>query len=129
MKMPTSALLGLLAANLGLAIPAVSPAKSPPKCFYGRNVDNFVAVNDETVNIRVGVSDVYRLKLFGPCVGIGFVNSIALGSNPSAWICADQPAPADLFIATPSGRQRCPVTAIVPLSPAEVAALPRKQRP
>ncbi len=108
---------------------AAAGARTPPKCFYGRNVNNFVAVDDQTVNIRVGVSDVYRLKLFAPCVGIAFVQTIALGSNPSAWICADQPAPADLFIKTPTGRQRCPVTAVAPLSPADVAALPKKQRP
>ena len=119
-------------ANLALAIasiPAAPALAAPAKCFYGRNVNNFVAVNNETVNIRVGVSGVYRLKLFGPCVGIAFVQSIALGSSPSAWICADEPAPAELFIATPSGRQRCLVSAVVPLSAADIAALPKKQRP
>jgi len=129
MKLVMGASLALLASICAWSVFAAAPARTPPKCFYGRNVNNFVAVNDETVNIRVGVRDVYRLKLFGPCVGVTFVQSIALGSNPSAWICADQPAPADLFIATPSGRQRCLVSAVVPLSPADVSALPKKQRP
>jgi hypothetical protein len=81
------------------------------------------------VNIRVGVNKVYRLVLFAPCTGITFSQGIALISRPGAFICSGTANAVDIYIHTSTGRRRCPVTSITPLSAAEVAALPKKQRP
>lgn len=98
-------------------------------CFYGRDANNFVAVDNRTVNVRVGVRQVYQMKLFSPCNGISFSQSIALMSRPGSFVCPGPGLGVDIYIRTSIGRQRCPVTSIRKLTDAEVAALPRKQRP
>ncbi|MDQ2860957.1 MAG: DUF6491 family protein [Pseudomonadota bacterium] len=98
-------------------------------CFYAKDASNFVAVGNQSVNVRVGVRQVYQLKLFSPCNGISFSQSIALASSPGSFVCPGRGLGVDLFIRTSTGRQRCPVTSIRKLTDAEVAAMPKKQRP
>ncbi|MGI9170351.1 MAG: DUF6491 family protein [Caulobacteraceae bacterium] len=120
-------LAGLAASLAGAAL--APPPAARQACFYAKNADNFVAVDDRTVNVRVGVGQVYRLKLFASCVGVAFAQSIALRSSPGSFICSGSGNGVDLFIRTSTGPQRCPVTAIRKLSAAEIAAMPKKQRP
>jgi hypothetical protein len=115
-------------ASAGAAMAQPAPAKAD-SCFYSRDVNNFVAVDNSTVNIRVGVNKVYRLALFAPCTGITFSQGIALVSRPGVFVCSGTANAVDLYIHTSTGRRRCPVTSITPLTAAEVAALPKKQRP
>ena len=65
---PATALI--LAAVTLSAADAAKPAKESKaadhRCFWARNVNNFEAVDDTHVNIRVGVKDVYAMTLFGP---------------------------------------------------------------
>jgi len=134
MKLPIS-----LAIAAALAVGAASGAvaqNAPAKpgamriaCFYAKNANNFVAVDNRTVNVRVGVRQVYQLALFSSCNGITFSRSIALVSRPGSFVCPGSGLGVDLYIRTSTGRQRCPVTSIRKLTDAEVAALPKKQRP
>jgi hypothetical protein len=129
---PTVALLTALAlvpvAGSGLAAePSAPPTKQA--CFYSRDIDNFAAVDDRTVNIRVGLKDDYRLDLFTDCLGVRWSDRIALISRPGAFICAGEPQNLTLFVHTSIGPLRCPVSGIRRLTPEEIAALPRKQRP
>jgi hypothetical protein len=120
------ALAALLAFTAGQAA-AAAPAKSHQDCFYARNVNGYSAVGDNILNIRVGVKDVYQLKLMGSCPDLDWNNSIALKSRGSSWICSA--LDAEVITHSQIGPQRCPVSEMRKLTPAEVAALPPKQKP
>lgn len=101
----------------------------PRQCFFASQASSFTAPSENRVYVRVGVNEVYQLDMLGPCRDIDWSHRIGIaprggGSN----ICAG--FDADLIVpqagAAPS---RCPVRAVRRLSPAEVEALPPRDRP
>ena len=107
---------------------AAATAKSPKTCFSARNVSNYAVVNDRTLNIRVGVRDVYQLDLMGICPDIDSRNKIAIASRGSSFICS--PLDATILAQGPFGRQqRCEVRGMRKLTPEEVALLPSREKP
>ena len=121
-----------VAANVG-ADPAPSakpPPKPAPACFWTREADGFSAPDDQTLYVRVGVRDVYRLKLFGNCMDISWVHHIGLATHGMSDICEGPNPDVDVIDReTGIGRQRCPVTDVHKLTPDEFAALSKKDRP
>jgi hypothetical protein len=116
-----------LAATLAAGAAPAQPA-GQSQCFLVRNINSFNAPNDSTVYLRVGVKDFYRLELMHSCVGITFGNNLALESSPGrSWICS--PLEATVINRKIGMNQRCPVSAIHKLTPDEVAALPKRNRP
>jgi hypothetical protein len=117
--------------SLGAALaagPALAQPPAPSQCFLVRNINSFIAPNDRTVYVRVGVKDFYRLDLMHDCVGITFGNSLALESSPGrSWICS--PLEATVINHKTGMNQRCPVSAIHKLTREEAAALPKRDRP
>ena len=98
------------------------------QCFFSRNISSWSDAGKDTVNLRVGVNDYYQLKLLGSCPDIDWTQSIGLESRGSDWICSG----LDVTVIVPRttiGPQRCDATSLHKLSPAEVAALPKKQKP
>ena len=116
-------------ALLALAGPAsaAAPSEAERSCFYSRNISSFRPVDDKTVLLRVGVKDIYKLDLMGPCPDIDWSEQIGLVSRGSSWICSG--LDAELVVPSRIGPQHCAVTTLRKLSPAEAAALPRKARP
>jgi hypothetical protein len=113
-------------------VPGAAPARSSrpqDNCFNARFINGFTAPDEETVYVRVGVRDVYRLKLFAPCLNVDWSMAVALKSRTgSDWICRGMDA--ELIVPNRGmGPQRCPVTEVRKLTPEEVAALPKKARP
>ena len=123
----TTALAAVATAALAGQALAAAPAKAKGDCFYSRNIDGFSPVDRETVNIRVGVRDVYQLKLLGSSPDIDWTNRIAVVAHGSSFICSG----LDATVVVPSdlGPQRYPVSSIRKLDPAEIAALPKNQKP
>ena len=125
----------LTALSLAASAPAPgSPAAaSPPKhpaCFWTHSISSFAAgSDDETLYLKVGVKDVYELKLFNNCFDIGWVQHIALRSRFSSNICEGTGNNAEVYVPGGAFRERCPVTDIRKLTPDEVAALPKNSRP
>ena len=128
----------IAAATLALIVISACAAgnPSPPKgvaaaegrkCFWASRVNNFEAVDETHVNIRVGVNDVYQMTMFGPCPDIDWAQRIALRSHGGSVICTA----LDAEVITPStlGPRRCAIRDIRFLTPAEVSALPPKARP
>jgi len=109
---------------------AAQPASKPQggRCFLSNNINGFSALNDRTVYVRVGVKDIWRLDLMFDCAGLTFRNGFGLQGSPTGpWIC--HPLDATVIIRKTGITQRCPVKAIHELTPDEVAALPKRNRP
>jgi hypothetical protein len=129
------AALAALAATAALAPPSVarSPvepqAKTDKQCFYSRNVESFAAPDENTVNIRVSIKDYYQLTMFAPCRDVDWNQRIALVSKGGSWICTGNGLDAEIVTRSPIGPQKCQVRAIRKLTPAEVAALPKRGKP
>jgi hypothetical protein len=127
-----SAILAVVAIAVasGYSQAALAAPKKPAKsnsCFYSRDIDGFQAAGKDTVNIRVGIHDVYQLKLMGFSQDLDWTQRIALVNRGSSFIC--QALGTEVIVPGPSGPQRLPVQSMRKLTPAEVAALPKNQRP
>jgi Family of unknown function (DUF6491) len=128
--------IGLAASAAVLAGAALSapPANAQPaagngrQCFYARDINGFRATDDRTLYIRVGVRDIFRLDLMGGCTGLTFRQDIGLQSTPGdPWICSA--IQATVVYRDTGIRNRCPVATMHKLTPAEVAALPKRDAP
>lgn len=113
------------------AQPAPRPAPYGNACFWRQNISNFNAVDDTTIFMRVGVNQIWELKLFGNCFNLSWLHSIGLRTFPSNSPICEGPNPG-LSIYTRSmatGRQQCPVTSVRKLTPPEIAAIPKRALP
>jgi hypothetical protein len=120
----------LLALGATAARAADTPAKPASQCFWARNVDSFAAPDDHTVYVRVNVRDVYRLDLMISCPDVDWNQRVELRSTHGAGGSICNPLDAEIVShATGIGRQRCPVKTMTKLTPAEVAALPKRAKP
>jgi hypothetical protein len=98
------------------------------ECFLRSNINGFNAPDDHTLYVRVGVNEIWRLDLMSGCPDLTFRQSFGLESTPAnPWICS--PLDATVVFHETGIPERCPVTAMHKLTPDEVAALPKKNRP
>jgi hypothetical protein len=106
-----------------------NPRASNPsrQCFFANSASGFTAVDTQTVHVRVGARDVYRLDLMGSCPDINWNSQIALVSRGSSSICTG--TGATIVTRGPTGQQRCPVRMVTQLTAAEVEALRPRDRP
>ena len=111
------------------AASAAQPAAHNNACFWGHDADNFTSPDDRTVYLRVGVRQVYELKLFSPCIDVDWSQRIALRSHGSDWICEGRGNVAEIITPSPIGHQRSQVDSVRKLSPTEVSALPKRYQP
>ena len=97
------------------------------QCFFTRQVNGFEVIDEETVNIRVSVNDVYQLDLVTPCTGIDWESRVAIESRGGNRICTGNDA--TLIAARPGGAggvpQRCQARTIRKLTPEQVASRTR----
>ena len=124
-----SALLVTGAAGVVQAAPKAAKAVSgKTDCFFNRQVNNFTAANDDkTLYVKAG-RDTYRMETFGRCLDLSSALNIALDSHPSSSICSAQDVTI-IVHSTSMGPQRCAVRTLVKLTPEQVAALPKGDRP
>ena len=97
------------------------------QCFFANSARGFTVVDTQTVHVRVGARDIYRLDLMGTCPDINWNNQIALVSRGSSSICTG--TGATVVTRGPTGQQRCPVRMVTKLSADEVEALRPRDRP
>lgn len=114
---------------------AASPgaASAPPgarSCFFARQLSNFTAVGEQTLNLRVNLHDYYQLKMLGRCTDLPWTEVIGLETRGgSDFVCSG----LDVVVIVPrhgaGGHDRCMATELRKLTPEEVKALPPKQKP
>lgn len=123
------AALALTASALAATSAGAQPPPSPrQQCLYVRNINGFNAPNDHTIYVRSSVSDIWRIDLMTDCIGLSFKQGFRLrsaGGDP--WIC--EPIQAEVSLRDIGMPQRCPVSGLHKLTPDEIAALPRRDRP
>ena len=122
----TAAAAAILALS-ATAVAAKSPSGPQRQCFWTRNADGFAAADEHTLNVRVGVRDVYQFEMFGPCPDIDWNQRIALVSRGGSTICTGMDA--EVVTHSPIGPQRCAVRSVRKLTPEEIAALPPRAKP
>ena len=122
------------AALLASVVAAPSQAADKPdapkparQCFWTQQINGFAAADEKIVNVRVGVRDVYQFEMFGRCDDVDWANRIAVRSRGGSHIC--EGIDAEIISPTTLGPRRCPVKTVRKLTPAEVAALPKRSRP
>ena len=96
-------------AALALGASAQPPPGAPPppprpkeSCFWVSRVENFAAVDQENLYLRVGVHDVYRAKLFSTCLDLDWVHRLALITPGSSLVCTG-PNPNASVVVTGDG--------------------------
>jgi hypothetical protein len=122
------AALALAASALAATSAGAQPPPRQQQCLYVRNINGFSAPNDHTIYVRSSVNDVWRIDLMTDCIGLSFKQGFQLRSaGGDRWIC--DPIQAEVRIRDTGISQRCPVTGLHKLTPDEIAALPRRDRP
>jgi hypothetical protein len=121
------ALSACMATDSQTAAGRAAGPQSTRQCFLPRQVNSFDAVDRDTVNVTVGVREIYQLEILGTCPDIDWSTRIGIRSTHGAsWVC--QGMDAELIVPGPTGLDRCPVTSVRKLSDAEVEALHPRRR-
>ena len=125
--------VGCAASALAMAdFAAAAPAagNGTKSCFYSRELQSWSEAGENTVNLRIGVNDFYQLKLLGSCPDLKFAETIGLETHGGNFICSGLDVtlivPREVTHTVPD---RCMGTSLRKLTPAEVAAIPPKQKP
>ncbi len=117
------------AASAATSSPATKPAQN--SCFRATDWQGWHATDDKTLYLRVNVGDIYRVDLNSPSpmllAGDSHLVNVEHGSS---YICS----PIDLQLSVAqngpgSFREFLFVKSITKLTPEQVAALPKKDRP
>lgn len=119
------ALVGVQPASA--ASPTEPAAKPARQCFWANRVTNFASNDRDTINVRVGVKDVYQFEMLGACPDVDWSNKIAIVSRGSNSICTG--LDAEIIAPGPLGPERCFVKTVRKLTPTEIEALPRRAKP
>ena len=127
---PRTALLAASILATTIAPAAAQPAKPAGQCFNTTEMGNWRAGDASTLYIRVRLNKIYRIDLKNRCSfltapGARLITTFR-GSN---LVCS--PLDWDLKVSSGIGGavEPCMVKAMTPLSPEEIAALPKKAMP
>lgn len=118
-----------------LVIPACAAAPADRTagrtCVLARQVESFAAQGIDAVNIRDQRGNFFRLTFAGACPEIQESNRIQLISRGGgSFICTDEALNSTVIAhSTVTGRRRCLVKVMEQLTPEQVAALGKNERP
>jgi hypothetical protein len=115
---------------LPVAADAQPPAQAPKnECFFTSQLDNWRAAGDRAIIIKTRANRYYRLDMGARCPALTFPNPVMVNRFRGASICS--PLDWDIRISQGPGSiaMSCTVSKMTRLSPAEVAALPKGQKP
>lgn len=143
MKLLTIAALTVAGALSGAAGPAGQAAVSVPgvdtaataataatagACFRRSDVRNHTVGGPNTLYLDVAGRAVYRVEMSNACLTSAVSSDPLILQNHSGGQTVCKPLDLDITVSA-AGPSRCIVSSISKLSPAEVAALPKKMRP
>ena len=112
------------------AQPQAQDSNRSQACFFSRDFQQWRSPDPNTIFIRVGVNQFYRLGLAAPCTALQFPDAHLVNVfHGSDTVCA--PIDWDLRVAqSPQGiTQQCIVKSMTRLTPDQAAAIPPRFRP
>jgi len=121
-----------LLAFVGGSSAAMATDIAPPKsCFLITQFENWKAPDDKTIYIRVNLNRFYRLDVTGSCPSLKFPDAFLITKTrgPST-VCSA--VDWDLRVGQtgqPGFQSPCIVKTMTPMTPDEVAAIPKKFKP
>jgi hypothetical protein len=108
------------------ADPAAQPVRRT--CFFSSQISGWrEGQNEEVVYLDVGANDVYRLDMFGRCVGLDSAITIGVETRGGGTSICDG-LDVTLITGSPVGPYRCPVSKITRLTQEEIKALTARKR-
>ena len=128
----SATLVATMTLGLGPVAAATARDNAPQpvrQCFSASRIANWAKVDDKTVNLRIEGGAYFQVILAGMCLKAARSSSSALSfaTRVSDDVC--EPNDLTVVVATGIAPLRCSVDSLRRLSPAEVAALPKKQKP
>jgi hypothetical protein len=97
-------------------------------CFRRSDVRNHTVGGPKTLYLDVAGRDVYRIEMSNACLASAVSSDPLILRNQTGTQSVCKPIDLDITVAA-AGPQKCIVSSIAKLSPAQVAALPKKMRP
>lgn len=108
---------------------AASTAQAAPDCFRMRDMHNHSVADAKTLYARVGMKDVYKFTMSNNCLAAKSRSDPLITRVDSGGGLVCRPLDLDLKVGGSTGPSACIIDQIVKLTPAEVAAIPKKLRP
>jgi hypothetical protein len=108
---------------------AAASSKPASQCFYSHDWESWKATPDsKAIYIRVGINRFYRIDFSDSCPTLNAPNVHLVTRSVNDLVCSA--IDLDIKVAdSPGFPVPCIVNAITPMSPADVAALPKKLKP
>jgi hypothetical protein len=139
MKLITLACLITAGALSGAAGPAGKAAISAPgvdaaatavadTCFRRSDIHNHTVGGPKTLYLDVAGRSVYRIEMSNACLASAVSSDPLIFRNDTGAQSVCKPIDLDITVSA-GGPSKCIVSSISKLSPAEIAALPKKMRP
>jgi hypothetical protein len=128
---PVAVFAAALASSALLAAAASAQPAPARQCFWARELNNWTDDRNGLVYLRIGVKDVYELRLAGTCQDLYWAERIGIETRGgSDHVCSG----LDINLIVPRGAtssfpQRCMGVGLRKLTPEEVQALPARLRP
>lgn len=124
--------LALTAGASAMAADEPTDSAVPPParrtCFFSSQISGWQeGPSEEVVYLDVGANDVYRLDMFGRCVGLESTITIGVETRGGGTSICDG-LDVTLITGSPVGPYRCPVSKITRLTEEEVRALTTKKK-
>jgi hypothetical protein len=118
------------AGRAAISAPGVDAAATATAdtCFNRRDVRNHTVGGPKTLYLDVAGRDVYRIEMSNSCLAGAMSSDPLIFNNQTGSQSVCKPIDLDITVAA-AGPSKCIVSSIAKLSPAEVAALPKKMRP
>jgi hypothetical protein len=119
------------ASQAAVAAPGVDAATSTfekSSCFRRSDVRNHTVGGPKTLYLDVAGRSVYRVEMSNSCLASAVSSDPLVFNNRTGGQTVCNAVDLDITVSA-AGPSRCIVSSISKLSPAEVAALPKKMRP
>jgi hypothetical protein len=121
----------LLAGLAGSAAAAKDPGGAgglaPNQCFRIHDIQNSVQVSETRLNILTSDHRYIRLDTTGRCFDPPFNDYFVIQERGNDMVCS--PIDVDISAGPPGFKTPCIVDKLTQMTPAEVAALPKKEKP
>jgi hypothetical protein len=112
-----------------MAQPPTQSQAPKNECFFTSQFQNWRAAGDRTIYIRLSSNRYYRLDMAARCPALTFPDPVMVNTFRGPSICS--PLDWDMRISQGPGSiaMSCIVSKMTRLTPTEVAAIPKAQKP